>query len=87
MYHRLIASTSCTLPGTRAGAGCFHLALSLVIPSQKDAARLARLEAEITVAVLQVGQHTRLNDSRECVLGKVERLQGVQCEYEGRDIC
>jgi len=87
MYHRLIASTRCTLPGTRAGAGCLLLALSLVIPSQEGAARLARLEAEITVLVLQVGQYARLSDPRECVPGKVERLQGVECEYEGRDTC
>jgi len=87
VYHRLIASTGCTLPGTRAGAGCLLLALSLLIPSQEGAARLARLEAEITVVVLQVGQHARLNDPRECMPGKVERLQSVECEYEGRDIC
>ena len=87
MHHRLIASTGCTLPGTRARAGCLLLALSLVISSQEGAVRLARLEAEITVLVLQVGQHARLNDPRGCVPGKVGRLQGVECEYEGRDIC
>jgi len=87
MHHRLITSTRCTLPRTRARAGRLLLALSLIIPSKEGAARLARLEAEITVVVLQVGQHTRLNDPRECVPGKVERLQSVECEYEGRDIC
>jgi len=87
MYHRLIASTRRTLPRTRAGAGCLLLAFSLVIPSQEGAARLARLEAEITVLVFQVGQHARLNDPRECVPSKVECLQGVECEDEGRDIC
>jgi len=52
MYHRLIASIGCTLPGTRTGS--LLLALSLVIPSQEGAERLAHLEAEITVVVLQV---------------------------------
>jgi len=87
MHHRLIASTRSTLPGTRVGAACLLLALSLVIPSQEGATPLARLEVETTVVVLQVRQRARLNDSRECVSGKVERLQGVECEYEGRDIC
>jgi len=77
VHHRLIASTRRTLPGTRARTGCLLLAFSLVIPSQKGAARLARLEAEIKVVVLQVGQHARLNDPREGVPGKVERLQGI----------
>jgi len=87
MHYRLFASTRCTLPGTRDGASCLLLARSLVIPSQEGAARLARLEAEITVVMLQVGQHAHFNDSREYVAGKVEHWQGVECEYEGRDIC
>jgi hypothetical protein len=87
MYDRLIASTGRTLPGTRAGAGRLLLALGLVVPSQEGAARLARLEAEIAVLVLQVGQHARVDDPCECVPGKVERLQGVECEDESWDVC
>lgn len=87
MYHRLIASARRTFPGTRARADRFLLAFGLVIPSQEGTARLARFEAKIAVLVLQVGQHARVDDTRKCVPGKVECLQGVECEDKSWDVC
>ena len=86
MHDRLIAATGRALARTRARARRLLLALGLVGPPKQRTARLARFEAEVAVLVRQIREHARADDACERVSGKVERLEGVEGEYERWDV-